>query len=64
MTDKEKLDIALMALKEIEDPISFMRAALEKGQRLDGLMAVTLSQDPYYLKEIAKKAITKIEGGK
>lgn len=61
MTDKEKLDIAIKALKQIDDPIDHMRVSLEKGQRLNGQMAYLLSQDHNYLKEIARTAIKKIE---
>ena len=35
MTDKEKLALAIEALKEIEDPIKAMRDLLKEGEMLN-----------------------------
>lgn len=46
------------ALEEIARPIEAMLARAEaSGDRLDGAMAVALSKDPHYLKDIARKAL-------
>lgn len=47
----------LGALNDITEPLAYMkRNADEEGLRLSG-MAYSISQDPEYLKEIARKAI-------
>jgi len=57
----KKLEIAVQALNDVIDPISKMNRELEEGYRLDGQMAIKLSQDPNYLREIAKTALSEIE---
>lgn len=54
----------LDALNDIVEPLAYMkRKADEEGLRLNG-MAYGLSQDPEYLKEIARKAITEAKKGR
>lgn len=47
------------ALREIRDPISGMRARMNvaDGEALNGPMAIGLSNNPNYLKEIARAAL-------
>lgn len=46
------------ALERISDPVYWMRFdAEQEGYKLDGHTAFTLSNDPAYLKDIAKKAL-------
>lgn len=48
------------ALREIRDPISGMRARMNMadGEGINGQMAITLSNSPEYLKEIARAALS------
>lgn len=48
------------ALREIRDPISGMRARMNvaDGEGINGQMAITLSNSPEYLKEIARAALS------
>ena len=53
----------LEALERIANPIEFMqKEANESGMRLNGLAVTALSNDPYHLKSIAKRAIAKAKG--
>ena len=53
------------ALKKIANPIPYMRKEAESsGCALDGMMAIRLSEDPHYYREIAQKAIDALLGGK
>lgn len=53
----------LYALNDITEPLTYMkRKADEEGLRLSG-MAYSISQDPEYLKEIAREAIAEAEKG-
>jgi hypothetical protein len=53
------------ALKDIVDPIAYLRKQAEKeGAILDGYYAVILSKDESFLKGIAVKALSAGEGGK
>ena len=61
MTNDEKLQIALQALKDIVDPISSFQRNLKEGETINGLMAVKLSEDHNYLKDIAQKALAAIQ---
>jgi len=61
MNRNRKLEIAVSALKDIKNPIEKMRKeADEKGGTLNGY-ACMLSEDAYYLKDIARKALEEIE---
>ena len=60
MTDR-KLNIAIQALKDIVDPISGIKRTLTLGEQLNGQMAILLSNDPNYLKEIARNALKDTE---
>ena len=51
----------LEALKEISDPIAYMRARLKPGEVLNGQMANSLSNDPNFLKSIAREALAQYE---
>jgi hypothetical protein len=58
-----KLDKAREALDEIVYPIKHMQDKAEKeGMRLDGGIAIALGENASYLKNIAIKALTEIEG--
>lgn len=57
---KSKLAIAREALKEIVNPIQFMRDRLRADERLNGMMAIQISNNPNYLKEIARKALARL----
>lgn len=61
MTNDEKLQIALQALKDIIDPIGSFQRGLKEGETINGLMAIRLSEDHNYLKEIAQKALIAIQ---
>ena len=51
------------ALENIAEPIKYMKKRAEReGCRLNG-MAMHLSQDAEYLKDIARSAISKVTGG-
>jgi len=53
------------ALKKIANPIPYMRKEAESsGCALDGIMAIRLSEDPHYYREIAQKAIDALLEGK
>lgn len=61
MNTKHKLEIAVSALKDIKNPIEKMRKeADEKGGTLNGYACI-LSENAYYLKDIARKALEEIE---
>lgn len=47
----------LEALQKIQNPVAYLQNSLKEGERLDGVMAVALSNDANWLKEIARKAI-------
>lgn len=59
MKEQEKLEIAFKALNDIINPIPSMREDMI-NYRFNGSLAVELSNDPQYLKEIAKDAINEI----
>jgi hypothetical protein len=61
MTNKQKLKIAIQALKDIHDPISRLKRNMEEGYVLDGFYAVQLSQNASFLKDIAKDALVEIK---
>jgi hypothetical protein len=53
------------ALKKIANPIFYMRKEAEAaGCMLDGAMAIRLCEDPYYYREVARKTIDSLLGGK
>src|ERR1035441_1962054 len=53
----------LQALEEIAEPIPFMRKRAEaEGGKLNGQMAVILSDDANFLKSIARAALAKARG--
>ena len=55
-----RLEAAQQALEEISNPIPFMRKRAEQeGGKLNGQMAVALSDDANFLKSIAREAIGK-----
>lgn len=60
MKSKE-LETAKLALKEIINPVHYMQERLQKGESLNGLMAIQLAKDPEYLRNIAKKALEEIK---
>ena len=54
-------NLAVAALREIADPIGAMKARLEPGERIDGAMAVHMSNSVDYVKSIARKALEGID---
>lgn len=62
--DRLRAELAecIVALEKIANPISAMKRALPVGATLNGAMATTLSNDPNYLKEIAKAALAARKG--
>jgi hypothetical protein len=60
MTDSEKLKIVIQALEDIKDPITAFKRNLKEGDKFDGMMAIQLSNNANYLKEIAKTALMDI----
>lgn len=46
------------ALEEIKSPILFMQNRLQKGESLNGGMAIQLAKDANYLRGIAEKALS------
>ena len=59
---RAELAECIVALEKIANPISAMKRALPVGATLNGAMATTLSNDPSYLKEIAKAALAARKG--
>jgi len=59
---RAELAECIVALEKIANPISAMKRALPVGATLNGAMATTLSNDPNYLKEIAKAALAARKG--
>lgn len=51
------LQVTSQALRDILDPISKMKRQLKADEQLDGIYAIKLSEDPNYLKSIAKNAL-------
>jgi hypothetical protein len=49
------------ALDRIADPIAYMERNLKEGERLDGMMAIHIANNPEYLKKIAEAAIKSTE---
>ena len=49
------------ALDRIADPIAYMERNLKEGERLDGMMAIHIANNPEYLKKIAEAAIKNTE---
>ncbi len=45
------------ALKEIINPVKYMQNRLQKGEQLNGPMAIKLANSGSYLREIAEKAL-------
>ena len=61
MTDREKLVLAIDTLKEIVDPIKVMKESLKEGETLNGMMAIQISNDSNYLKNIAITTLKKLK---
>jgi hypothetical protein len=61
MTDSEKLIIAIDALKNIHQPIKYLQQKCEEEHgSFDGQMGISISNDPWYLKGVAERALNKI----
>lgn len=55
---EQALENALSALRRIADPVGYLQIEAKKnGMILEGNIAVALSNDPNYLKGIAKAAL-------
>lgn len=61
MTTEEKLQLAIEALEEINNPIKAMQDRLQEGERLDGLYAYQMADSANYLKTIARGALNQIK---
>ena len=61
MTTEDKLKITEQALRDIVDPIGAMKRDFEEDYELTGEMAYELSNDPYYLKDVASNALREIK---
>ena len=57
----ELLQEAVACIREIADPIKFMRDRLNDGEQLNGGYAISLSNDPEFLKKIARTFLAKID---
>lgn len=56
-----RLEKAILALKEIVNPIPFMQERVRSDERLDGEKAVAMADSPNYLKRIASDALVAID---
>lgn len=57
-----RIKVLTEALENIISPIVYLqKEAVKEGAKLDGLVAVALAKDPYFLQTIAEKALTKSE---
>ena len=56
-----KLEIAMQALEDIADPVGAIKRKMNPEERLNGPMAISLSQNHNYLKGIAREALYKID---
>lgn len=56
-------DALAEALREIRDPIGYMKRRLKPGQVLAPITAVQLARDPEYLRGIARAALAALERG-
>jgi len=54
---QEEMEQLEGALNHIADPIGYLKSQLLPGYTLDGQMACRLSDDPNYLKGVAKNAL-------
>lgn len=54
---RSRLKNLQQALTDVTDPIGAMRRNLPLGTQLNGTMAVLLSKDPEYYKQLASKAL-------
>ncbi len=63
MNDKEKLEIAVQALKDIIDPIGEIKRDICQGYVINLPTLIKLSESHIYLKEIAEMALRKIKEG-
>lgn len=52
-----KNDVLVKALERITEPIKHMLSDLKEGEQLNGQYTIQLSNDPEYLKSIARKAL-------
>lgn len=60
---ESRLKTAVGGLTAITNPVKHMRDELSEGEQLNGRMALQISKDPEYLKDIAAKTLMKIYGG-
>lgn len=59
----DRLKVAIQALNEIVNPVQFMRIRADaSGDKIGGHMANYLANDPHYLREIARKALSRVTG--
>ena len=57
-------DAAVEALRDVVDPIGAIKRTMQAGCVLNGQMAMQLSNDPEYLKGIARATLRAIKEGK
>lgn len=64
MTTKKQLEITKAALERIANPIKAMQEDADKeGARINGIFAVTVSENGAWYKEVAKTALNSLENG-
>lgn len=60
MNTKQKLEIAVQALRDVVDPIGKIQREMPEGCRLDGAGAVNHLRLPTTYQEIAREALKKL----
>ncbi len=58
--ERQIIEIAESALMKIYDPINWMRNNLKEGESLNGTMAIQVSKDPYWLRQVATDALLEL----
>ena len=60
MDAKQKLEIAVQALRDVVDPIAKIQREMPKGHRLDGAGAIDHLRNPGTYQAIAREALKKL----
>lgn len=58
--EAEQYKIAIQALKDIIDPVSFLKSKLKEGETLNGMYLIRLLDDPTFYQKLAIEALKKI----
>ena len=59
MTDKEKLQVCVQALRDVTDPLGRIKRDLREGEKFAS-SAIVIAQSPLFLQDIAKEALREI----